>query len=173
MTDESSTRLSKFLSYILRHHPEAIGLELDSHGWAHIPSLIQKARKHDRTISREQIMEVIQESGRQRFLLSPDGQYIRAAYGHSIVVDLSLEPKQPPEVLYHGTARKNIDSILEEGLHSAGRNFVHLSVNKEDAVSNRPTPWTTGGSWYSRLYHAPGRLSLLSVRKRARHLDGQ
>lgn len=102
-------------------------------------------------------MEVIRESGRQRFLLSPDGQYIRAGYGHSIDVDLSLEPKQPPEVLYHGTARKNIGSILEEGLHSAGRNFVHLSANKEDAVP---------------IGRRHGQPVVLAIRASAMHLAG-
>ena len=136
MQEESSlTRFSKFLSYILRHHPESIGLELDSHGWAHIPTLIRKAEQDGKSLSREKLHRVIESGTKNRFTISDDGEYIRAGYGHSIDVDLSLTPQTPPGILYHGTAGKNVESILENGLHSGSRNYVHLSAEKEDAVS--------------------------------------
>ncbi|NGP88827.1 RNA 2'-phosphotransferase [Aliifodinibius halophilus] len=125
--------LSKFLSYVLRHHPESIGVEIDKNGWVAINELITKAEADGRLLSRKKITKVIEHSNKQRFIISEDGQYIRAGYGHSIDVDLQLHPKQPPEVLYHGTAQKNVQSILEEGLHSGSRNFVHLSAQKDDA----------------------------------------
>lgn len=127
--------ISKFLSYILRHHPEEIDLMVDAQGWAHLPSLIEKARKHGRSISKEQIKKVIQKSSKNRFSLSDDEQYIRAGYGHSIDVDLGLTPQLPPTILYHGTAKQNIFSIQSSGLQPQSRNLVHLSDNKKDAIS--------------------------------------
>lgn len=133
MTDKRLIRTSKFLAYVLRHHPESIGLELDPRGWAHLPSLIEKANRSGKNLSRELIRKIIDNSEKQRFRLSDDGSYIRAGYGHSVDVDLELEPQQPPDLLYHGTARHNLDSILEQGLHPAGRNLVHLSANRKVA----------------------------------------
>ncbi len=135
MSNNEITEISKFLSYILRHHPEAIGLKLDKHGWAHIDSLIEKARQEGKNLSREKLQEVIDSGTKSRFAVSGDRKYIRAGYGHSIDIDLSLSPEMPPEVLYHGTARRNLESIQKQGLHSGNRNFVHLSLHKEDAVS--------------------------------------
>lgn len=135
MTKDDTTELSKFLSYILRHHPEAIGLELDEHGWAHIDSLIDKAKQEGKSLNRDRIREAIESGTKNRFIISEDDTYIRAGYGHSIDVDLSLSPETPPDILYHGTARKNLESIQKKGIHSGSRNYVHLSLHKEDAVS--------------------------------------
>lgn len=134
MSDQNTTKASKFLSYILRHHPDTIGLEIDPQGWAHLPSLIEKAQHHGRSLTRELIEQVMQDGDKQRFTLSDDGNYIRAGYGHSIDVDLDLEPTPPPGLLFHGTAKRNVDSILSEGLNPGSRNLVHLSDNKQDAV---------------------------------------
>ncbi|MEL7833120.1 RNA 2'-phosphotransferase [Fodinibius sp. Rm-B-1B1-1] len=127
------TSKSKFLSYILRHHPESIGLEVDQNGWADISDLITKAQKNGKKIDQDVIQEVIEKGAKQRFILSNDGNYIRAGYGHSIDVDLQLKPKRPPQKLYHGTAQYNVDAILDEGISSQSRNFVHLSATKEEA----------------------------------------
>lgn len=118
----------------MRHHPEAINLELDASGWADISSLIEKANEHGRQIDRELLKKVIESGTKNRFTISDDGQYIRAGYGHSIPVDLSLKSKRPPEVLYHGTAQKNRKSIQKQGLHSGKRKYVHLSANSDEAV---------------------------------------
>lgn len=133
MTDNELTKTSKFLSYILRHHPEAIDLKLDEHGWADVDSLVEKADRGGRSLTREKLMKVINSSTKSRFTLSEDKKYIRAGYGHSIDVDLSLTPVTPPRVLFHGTARKNLESIKKQGIHSGSRNFVHLSGHEEDA----------------------------------------
>lgn len=135
MNDNHITATSKFLSYILRHNPEAIGLELDEHGWAHIDTLIEKAKREGKSLSLEKLQQVIESGSKNRFTISDDEEYIRAGYGHSINVDLSLSPQTPPEFLYHGTARKNLESIKNRGLHSGSRNYVHLSSKKADAVS--------------------------------------
>lgn len=124
---------SKFLSYVLRHHPEEIGLELDEYGWAEVKELIKKSLNAGKEISRPMIEEVIQSGSKKRFILSEDKQFIRAGYGHSIDIDLNLDPKSPPDILYHGTARENLNSIMEKGIVPQSRNFVHLSTTKVEA----------------------------------------
>lgn len=127
------TALSKFLSYVLRHHPEDIGLELDDNGWAEVSELIKKAQDEGRYFNRDAIHQIMQNSLKQRFILSSDGKYIRAGYGHSIDVDLKLASKTPPEKLYHGTAHENAASILANGIEARSRNFVHLSTTVDEA----------------------------------------
>ena len=124
---------SKYLSYLLRHHPESIGIEVDKHGWAELDQLIKKAKTDGRNLDRNSIKEIIEESDKSRFILSEDENHIRAGYGHSIDVDLQLHPKIPPDLLYHGTAKRNVSSILEEGIRPGNRNFVHLSATVDEA----------------------------------------
>lgn len=123
------TRLSKFLSLVLRHKPEEIGLQLDPGGWAVVQELLDKLP----TLTRELLDQIVQEDGKQRYSFSPDGTRIRAVQGHSIPVDLGLEPKEPPAVLYHGTARRFLAQIQQRGLLSMGRQFVHLSAEVDTA----------------------------------------
>lgn len=127
------TSLSKFLSYVLRHHPESIGLVVDQNGWVEVSELISKAQKEGKSIDRQTLRRVIEHASKQRFILSDDANYIRAGYGHSIDVDLQLKPQAPPQELYHGTAQRNVDSILAEGLRAGSRNFVHLSATRDEA----------------------------------------
>ena len=127
--------VSKFLSYVLRHHPESIGVEMDGHGWVKVPELIEKVKKDGHSIDLKTIRKIIDRPGKQRFILSDDDNFIRAGYGHSVDVDLQLHPQKPPDLLYHGTAQQNLDSILENGIHSASRNFVHLSAAGEEALN--------------------------------------
>ena len=104
MTDPN-TAISKFLSYVLRHHPESIGIQLDSQGWANIDTLLAQAQQHNRTISREQLLKVVATNPKKRFTLSDDQTQIRAAQGHSTAqVAIAHNPIQPPDTLYHGTA---------------------------------------------------------------------
>ncbi|WP_423204487.1 RNA 2'-phosphotransferase [Pseudomonas kribbensis] len=119
---------SKFLSFVLRHEPQAIGLTLDSEGWANIDALIDGAARDGRTLDRTLIENVVASSDKKRFSISPDGQSIRAVQGHSTKsVELQFEEKQPPETLYHGTATRFMDSINEQGLIPGSRHHVHLS----------------------------------------------
>ena len=127
------TALSKFLSYVLRHHPEDIGLDLGDNGWAEVSELIEKAHNEGRHLDRDAIQHIMRNSSKQRFILSSDGKYIRAGYGHSIDVDLQLKPKTPPEKLYHGTGRNNVASILADGIQARSRNFVHISTTIDEA----------------------------------------
>jgi len=133
--DDRLTRTSKFLSYVLRHNPDALDLELDPGGWADVDALIEKARAEGRSLSRSRLRHVIDAGEKTRFTLSGDGTKIRANYGHSIDVDLDLEPTAPPDHLYHGTAQSALPSIREEGLRPQSRQYVHLSPTPDEAES--------------------------------------
>lgn len=127
-------KTSKFLSYILRHHPAAIGLELDAQGWVSIEQLLQQLEKHQHPLSHSQLLEVVANNNKKRFKIDATGLNIRASQGHSIPIDLALEPTPPPAFLYHGTAQKNKASILQLGLQKRNRHQVHLSSNRATAL---------------------------------------
>src|SRR6516165_9401311 len=110
-------KVSKFLSLVLRHKPEEIGLTLDDHGWADVDDLIRLANLHGNHLTRPLVERVITNNNKKRFALSEDRQRIRANQGHSVDIDLALPSSEPPEVLYHGTASRFLDSIRVGGLH--------------------------------------------------------
>jgi putative RNA 2'-phosphotransferase len=127
-------KMSKFLSLVLRHKPEEIGLTLDQNGWADVEELIRLANQRGTRLTRSLLHQVVAENDKKRFALSDDGSRIRASQGHSVEVDLAIPPTQPPEVLYHGTASRFMDSIRTSGLHSANRQHVHLSLDVPSAT---------------------------------------
>ena len=131
-----NTKLSKFLSKILRHKPELIGLNIEKYGaWADIDELIRKVNENSKfTLSRELLEEIVKEDEKQRYKISGDGKKIRASQGHSIEVIMDMEVLQPPEILFHGTAERNINSILEKGIIHGRRLYVHLSKDTETAL---------------------------------------
>jgi putative RNA 2'-phosphotransferase len=126
-------QLSKFLSLVLRHKPDAIGLSLDAQGWAGLDDLIEKSNAAGTRFDRDDLLRVVKTSDKKRFSVSSDGLRIRAAQGHSLSVELGLSPRQPPPVLYHGTATRFVASILSEGLKPQARQYVHLSVDESTA----------------------------------------
>lgn len=127
---------SKFLSYVLRHEPQAIGLQLDSEGWADIESLIAGAAEDGRPLDMDLIQAVVSSSDKKRFSLSDDGLRIRAVQGHSTgTVSLQHVEKEPPEFLYHGTATRFLESIREKGLIAGSRHHVHLSQDMQTAIA--------------------------------------
>ncbi len=128
-----SKEISKFLSYVLRHAPETIGLRLDANGWADVTELLAKAKKAGKRFDLDTLRAVVAENDKQRFTLSEDGRRIRAAQGHSIAVDLALAASEPPALLYHGTASRNLDAIFAEGLKPGRRQQVHLSLDPDTA----------------------------------------
>ena len=130
-----SRELSKFLSYVLRHAPESIGIRLDDHGWVDVDELLAAANRAGRPLDRQTLAAIVAESEKQRFTLSEDRRRIRAAQGHSIAVDLGLAPSEPPERLYHGTATRFLEAILAEGLKPGGRRQVHLSTDVATATN--------------------------------------
>ncbi len=130
--DKRLIKASKFLSLVLRHQPEAIGLSLDHAGWASIDQLVAKS---DGRLSIDVILEAVAQNDKKRFAISDDGRFIRANQGHSVNVDLGFEPVEPPTVLFHGTADRFLESILEQGLTAQSRQHVHLSPGRKTAVS--------------------------------------
>jgi putative RNA 2'-phosphotransferase len=126
-------QLSKFLSFVLRHKPDEIGLRLSADGWANIDELVEKANAAGTTFDRGDLLSIVASSDKKRFSISADGLNIRAAQGHSISVELGLLPLEPPSVLYHGTAARFIDAILSEGLKPQARQQVHLSSDEATA----------------------------------------
>ncbi len=133
--DAALIRISKFLSLVLRHNPGKIGLRLDPNGWASVDELIQKANRFGVRFDRPLLEKVVAENDKKRFAFSPDGTKIRASQGHSLNIDLELEPVSPPEILYHGTAQQYRVSILEKGLLPRNRQHVHLSKDMETALN--------------------------------------
>ena len=127
-------KASKLLSLVLRHKPEEIGLVLDGQGWANIDELIEKAGRRGTALTRELSAQVVETSDKQRFAIDPAGQRIRVNQGHSIDVDLGLEPKAPPPVLFHGTATTALTSIRQGGLQTGQRQHVHLSPDEATAI---------------------------------------
>lgn len=129
-----SKEISRLLSHVLRHAPERLGITLDANGWTPVDLLIAKAKKAGFKIDRAILEAAVAENDKQRFTLSEDRQLIRAAQGHSLDIDLSLVPSEPPESLFHGTARDNLEAIFAEGLKAGRRQHVHLSLNEETAI---------------------------------------
>ena len=129
----SIVQLSKFLSLILRHKPEQIGIKLDEHGWANVDELIAGVQKSDETFDFALLNKVVAENDKQRFSFNKDKTKIRANQGHTKKVDVELEEKNPPKILYHGTLARNADSINSKGLLKMKRLHVHLSGDVETA----------------------------------------
>lgn len=124
-------RLSKTLAYYLRHAPHELGLQLAPGGWVEVSQLLAALHRRGHRCSQSDLEEVVALSDKQRFALQ-DGK-IRANQGHSTPVDLQLKPETPPDVLYHGTTRRSLPSILREGLNKGRRHHVHLSLNIDTA----------------------------------------
>ena len=128
------TETGKFLCLILRHRPEVIGITLDEHGWANVKDLINGInQQHDFNMA--MLEEIVATDNKQRYSFNENKTKIRANQGHSVNVDVELEEVKPPEVLWHGTGRKYLDSIMKDGLIPKSRLYVHLSDNYNTAIN--------------------------------------
>lgn len=127
-------KLSRLCSLLLRHAPEKADIKLDENGWVTVDELIEKVSQHYFPINRDLLNVVVTTNDKQRFTFSDDHLRIRANQGHSVNVDLALEELAPPDFLYHGTASKHLDSILENGINKGSRHDVHLSTVRETAM---------------------------------------
>jgi len=127
-------KISKFLSLILRHKPEEIGITLNSSGWVPVADLLEACNKHTFPISMEELETVVATSDKKRFAFNEDHSMIRANQGHSVEVELGYQPQTPPDILYHGTATRFLSSIVEIGLIKGQRHHVHLSKEVETAI---------------------------------------
>lgn len=135
MDARTLVELSKFLSWVLRHQPDAIGITLDPAGWTDVDALLAQARAHGRPLTRELLERIVAESPKQRFALSEDRGRIRASQGHSVEVELGYEPAMPPELLFHGSVDANVAAIRADGLRRMSRHHVHLSPDETTARS--------------------------------------
>jgi putative RNA 2'-phosphotransferase len=154
---ERHVRVSKFLSLVLRHQPEKVGITLDREGWVSVSRLLEALEAHGKRLTLDELREVVRANDKQRFSFSPDGLSIRANQGHSVEVELGFEPLEPPPTLYHGTAERALPSIRQQGLLKGHRYHVHLSEQEATAVA------------VGRRY---GRPVVLRVASGAMHADG-
>jgi len=126
-------RLSKRLSYVLRHDPASIGITLDRAGWVPVPALLSALERNGVVVSRDRLESVVARNDKQRFTIDAARDRIRANQGHSVAVDLGLEAVVPPDRLFHGTAKQKVAAILVDGLRKGGRHAVHLSPDRATA----------------------------------------
>ncbi len=157
MTDKEIVRTSKFLSLILRHEPEHVGLKLGDAGWVGVDALLKAVNGYGVSLTLDALKHVVATSDKKRFAFSEDGWRIRASQGHSVEVDLQYEPQTPPEVLYHGTPERFVESIRATGLNKGRRLHVHLS----------PDPATA-----SKVGQRRGRAVVLNIRAGEMHRTG-
>ena len=150
-------RISKFLSLVLRHKPEKIGVALDREGWVSVATLLEALGAHGLRLTLDELREVVRANDKQRFSFSPDGLSVRANQGHSLKVELGYEPSEPPPTLFHGTAERFLPSIRERGLLKGSRHHVHLSEQEATAAA------------VGRRY---GRPVVLGIASGAMHADG-
>jgi putative RNA 2'-phosphotransferase len=134
MDPKKIIKISKYLSKHLRHEPERLGLTLAPGGWVEVQDLLAACARNHFPISPEVLQQVVKENDKQRFSFDDTGTRIRANQGHSADVDLQLEPLEPPPILYHGTAAKNTEIILQNGLQKMARHHVHLSADQATAL---------------------------------------
>lgn len=126
--------ISKFLSLVLRHNPDKIGITLDEQGWTDVQTLLQKMNAQGKKVDLERLKEVVATNDKKRFAFNEDQTMIRANQGHSISVDLQYEAITPPDFLYHGTVPKFIRDIQQQGLRKMSRHHVHLSEDRTTAM---------------------------------------
>ncbi len=151
------TRLSKFLSLVLRHQPEVIGITLDDQGWTNVDDLIEKMNDFGKPIDRSTLDFVVANNNKRRFVIDTKQNRIRANQGHSIEIELGYPAKEPPTLLYHGTARKKVDFIFKTGLEKRSRHHVHLSPDVDTAI---------------KVGQRHGKPVVLEVKAKEMHLDG-
>ena len=133
--NNNDIKLGRFISLILRHHPEQIGITLDSEGWADTQALLDGINASGRRIDMETLERIVRENNKQRYSFNGDKSKIRANQGHSIPVEVGMQVMTPPDRLYHGTATRFLDSIKRDGIKKMSRLYVHLTKDVETAVS--------------------------------------
>lgn len=143
MDTKHQKAISKFMSLVLRHKPQTIGITLNESGWVAVDELIEKTNAFGKRLTREELDIVVRENDKQRFQFSDDGTQIRASQGHSVEVELGYESAIPPETLHHGTPTQFVSSIQRDGLTKQRRHHVHLHADETIATSvgqRRGTP---------------------------------
>jgi len=157
MKDKETVRASKFLSLILRHEPERVGLKLGDAGWVGVDELLKAVNSHGVSLTLDDLKHIVATSDKKRFAFSEEGLRIRASQGHSVEVDLQYPPQTPPDLLYHGTATRFLHAIRQHGLKKMQRHDVHLSAETRVTLQ-------VGGRH--------GKPALLTIRAGDMHRDG-
>lgn len=134
VSDKQITNISKFLSLVLRHQPEIIGIQLDKSGWTSIDDLIEKADKYGVHFDRKTLNNIVGINSKKRFAFNDTLDMIRASQGHSVKIEIGYVNQEPPDILYHGTGEKSVQRILRTGLEKRNRQHVHLSCDFETAI---------------------------------------
>ena len=133
MNNSRLVKISKYLSKYLRHEPDRIGIQLAPGGWVPVTELLEACRKNNFPVQLAELKQVVAQNDKQRFSFDETGTLIRANQGHSVEVDLQLEPAVPPNILYHGTGSGAVESILSTGIQKMSRHHVHLSRDIQTA----------------------------------------
>ncbi len=134
MNEQQKRKISTFMSLVLRHKPQEIGLQLDENGWVLVSEFLSQMNGYGNTIDLENLEEIVATNDKKRFAFNKDKTKIRASQGHSVTIDLDLNEVIPPAVLFHGTVEKFISDIKSQGLKKMNRQHVHLSKDKETAI---------------------------------------
>jgi putative RNA 2'-phosphotransferase len=135
MAAPRSTAASKFISLVLRHAPERVGLALDAGGWVEVDTLLAALARAGTKLSRRELDALVEgPADKRRFTYDVSRRRVRASHGHSVEVSLDYEPKAPPELLFHGTVARFLDAIAAEGIARQARQHVHLSETSAAAV---------------------------------------
>lgn len=129
MNNSRLVKISKYLSKHLRHKPAQIGIELSPGGWVSVDELLAACKKYSFPINRSELDEVVAKNDKKRFAFDSTGSLIRANQGHSVEVNLQLDPAIPPDIVYHGTGHGAVEAILQDGLCKMSRHYVHLSTD--------------------------------------------
>lgn len=134
MDPQRLKRLSKRLALILRHRPESVGLTLEARGWVDVDRLLAALAASGTTLTKDELDRVVEENDKRRYAFDESGSKIRASQGHSVSIDLGLQPQAPPVTLYHGTSPEAVDAILAHGIVKMSRHAVHLSTDVATAL---------------------------------------
>jgi putative RNA 2'-phosphotransferase len=134
MNEHQTQKISKFLSLVLRHQPESLGITLDPQGWTDVKTLVAKMRSKFPGIDKATLDDVVENNNKKRFSYNKDQTMIRASQGHSVTVELDYAPTLPPETLYHGTVPRFLEAIRKDGLLKMSRHQVHLSRDIDTAA---------------------------------------
>ena len=132
---KNEINISKFLSLVLRHQPETIAITLDQNGWADVKDLIEKANNYGIKFDRETLNHIVATNPKKRFAFNDTLDKIRASQGHSVEIEIGYTNQKPPDILFHGTAEKFVQSILDKGLEKGNRQQVHLSADIDTAIN--------------------------------------
>lgn len=151
-------KLSVYMCYLLRHHPEEAGLDMDKHGWVSVAQFIDGINSSGKQrIDMDLLMQIVETDNKGRYRFSEDMSRIKACQGHSIEwVEPELEVMPPPGFLYHGTTSAALEKIKASGgIKKMSRHAVHTHASPDFA-------WLSAVRW--RGNHTPVLLKIAAAK---------